>query len=148
MKLIFRILNENNAEDIRQFGDLMDDLTARAQDETLLREKIRKINANEDARMLIVEDTDTGKICGSLLALTFGDFCETCRPIMIVENVVVHHDYQGKGIGKKMFEEIEAWGRQRNVCYVILCSALSRTGAHRFYHAIGYDEVKGFKKYL
>ena len=148
MNLVFRKLDENNPQDVNQFCELMDDLTTRANDPELLLKKIRKVNANEDAFMMVAEDTDTGRLCGSLLALTFGDFCETCRPIMIIENVVTHHDYQRKGVGRRMFEEIEAWGRKRDVCYAILCSSMSRDGAHRFYHAIGYDEVKGFKKYL
>lgn len=148
MNLIFRKLDENNPADVRQFCELMDDLTTRANDENLLLEKIRKVNANPDAYMLVAEDVDANKLCGSLLALTFGDFCETCRPIMIIENVVTHHDYQRMGVGRRMFEEIEAWGRKRDVCYAILCSSMSREGAHRFYRSIGYDEVKGFKKYL
>ena len=148
MNLIFRKIDENNADDVRQFCELMDDLTARANDQEVLLEKIRKVNANEDAYMMVAEDAETGKLCGTVLALTFGDFCETCRPIMIIENVVTHHDYQRMGIGRRMFEEIEAWGKQKNVCYAILCSSMSRKDAHRFYHSIGYDEVKGFKKYL
>ena len=76
MNLIFRKLNENNPNDVRQFCELMDDLTTRANDQALLLEKIRKVNANEDAYMLVAEDADTGRLCGSLLAVTFGDFCD------------------------------------------------------------------------
>lgn len=148
MELIFRKLDENNNEDMAQFCDLMDDLTSRATDTGLLYEKVKKINANPDAYMMVAEDVQTGRICGTLLGLTFGDFCDTCRPMMIIENVVVHHDYQGQGIGRRMFAEIEVWAKERDVCYITLCSSLERTGAHKFYKAIGYSDVKGFKKYL
>ena len=148
MKLIFRKLDENNERDVDQFSALMDDLTTRAKDKSVLVEKIRRTNANPDAYMMVAEDADTGMLCGTLLALTFGDFCGDCRPIMIIENVAVHHDYQRRGVGKSMFDEIERWAKQRNVCYITLCSSLSRTEAHKFYYAIGYDDVKGFKKYL
>lgn len=148
MNLIFRRLDENNPRDVEQFSALMDDLTMRAKDQNLLLEKIRRTNANPDAYMMVAEDADAGMLCGTLLALTFGDFCDTCRPVMIIENVVVHHDYQRKGVGKSMFEEIERWAKDRDVCYITLCSSLARTDAHKFYYAIGYDDVKGFKKYL
>ena len=148
MNLIFRKLDENNPKDVLEFCELMDDLTSRANDQALLMEKIRKVNANEDAYMLVAEDADTGRLCGSLLGITFGDFCDTCRPIMVIENVVTHHDYRRRGVGKRMFEEIEAWARSRGVYYIILCSSLNREDAHRFYYSIGYDDVKGFKKYL
>ena len=148
MELIFRKLDENNEHDVEQFCCLMDDLTSRAADRELLIKKIKKINANEDAYMMVAEDAQSGKLLGSVLGLTFGDFCESCRPIMIIENVVVHHDYQGQGIGRRMFAHMEAWAKERDVCYITLCSSLSREGAHKFYHAIGYENVKGFKKYL
>ena len=65
-----------------------------------------------------------------------------------VENVVTDEKYRGKGIGRGMFEAIETWGREKECHYCILVSGLQRTGAHKFYDAIGYSEVKGFKKYL
>ena len=148
MELLFRKIEEHNPEDIRQFNELMDALTEHAGDPQCLKEKIQEINAWSNAYLMVAEDRETGRLSGSLLAIAFGDFCGDCRPVVLVENVVTHTDYQRKGIGKRMFEEIEAWGRERNAAYIILCSSMNRTGAHEFYQAIGYDEVKGFKKYL
>ena len=63
--------------------------------------------------------------------------------------VGVLESYQGKGVGRKMFQEIERWAKEEWDChYEILASGLNRTGAHKFYHALGFEEVKGFKKYL
>ena len=43
----------------------------------------------------------------------------------------------------------ERWAKEEWDChYEILASGLNRTGAHKFYHALGFEEVKGFKKYL
>lgn len=148
MNIIFRKLDITDQEDIRQFNELMDDLTTHAHDTALMIEKIQKINLCETSFLMVAEDVDNHKICASLLAIAFDDFCESCRPLLLIENVVTHHDYQHKGIGKMMFEEIEAWGRERNVNYIILCSGQNRVGAHKFYEAIGYEEIKGFKKYL
>lgn len=148
MNLIFRKLDETNAEDIRQFNELMDDLTAHAEDEALLKEKIRKTNANENIFLMVAEDTDTNRLCGSILAIVHDDYCEACRPFMLIENVVTHHDYRQMGVGRLMFERMESWGKEWNVSYVILCSGLNREGAHKFYHSVGYEEIKGFKKYL
>ena len=148
MNLIFRKIDETNAKDIDQFNELMDDLTEHAKNRTLLIDNIRKMNNREDAYLMVAEDTDAGKLCGSVLAIVFDDFCDDCKPLMLIENVVTHHDYQHKGVGKRMFEEMEAWGSAHNVNYASLCSSLSREGAHKFYHAIGYKEVKGFKKFL
>lgn len=148
MKLKFRKLDENNEEDVVQFNELMDDLTIHAKNKRLLMEKIKEINSCEHSFLMIAEDIEKSKICGSLLAIIFGDFCGECRPIMLIENVIVHHTYRRKGIGKKMFCEIEKWGKNRDINYVILCSGLNRKEAHEFYNHIGYEEMKGLKKYL
>ena len=55
---------------------------------------------------------------------------------------------QGHGVGRLMFEEIESWGRERHCHYEMLVSGLGRKGAHKFYQALDFEEVKGFKKYL
>ena len=94
-------------------------------------------------------DKETGAICGSLLGVVFEDICDSCRPILLVENVAVLESYQGRGVGRQMFQEIERWGKEQWDChYEILVSGMNRTGAHKFYAALGFEEVKGFKKYL
>ncbi|MCI8342344.1 MAG: GNAT family N-acetyltransferase [Firmicutes bacterium] len=148
MEFIFRKIDETNPNDIEQFNELMNDLSTHAKDKELLSKKIREFNSRDDAYLMVVEDTENSKICASLIAVTFGDFCDLCRPVMIVENVVTHHSYQRRGIGKMMFEEIEKWGRKHDVSYIMLCSSMHRKQAHIFYNSIGYSEVKGYKKYL
>lgn len=108
---------------------------------------VEKLAAAEDKYLLVAVDQDTGTLCGSLLGVVFEDICGDCRPILLVENVAVLPDYQGKGVGRAMFREIELWAKEKDCHYAILVSGMQRLGAHRFYHALGYQEVKGFKKY-
>ncbi len=148
MDLIFRTPDPNRASDVEGFNLLMDDLTRRAKDQALMRRNIAEANGNPDKYLMVAEDAATGVLVGSLLGICFGDFCEDCDPVMVIENVVTRRDYRGKGVARAMFAEIEAWGRSKHAAYAILCSANHRHEAHQFYKAIGYDEVKGFKKYL
>ncbi len=148
MKYIMRTIDPDNARDIEQFNLLMDDLTVHAADQALLRSRILEANANPDKYLLVAQDPETGTLCGSLIGVCVGDFCETCNPIMLIENVVTRHDYRRRGVSRAMFQEIERWAREKQAAYAILCSANHRHEAHKFYEAIGYSEVKGFKKYL
>ena len=148
MKLVFRTVNSADARDVEQFNVLMDHLSRRADNRELLVERIAEANRNPDKYLMVAEDAETGTLCGSILAVLIGDFCGNCAPIMLVENVVTHKGYQRRGIGRQMFDHIEAWGRDHGVSYIILCSAMHRKEAHQFYEAIDYNEVKGFKKYL
>lgn len=145
MELIFR---EAEKRDIPGFNLLMDVLSERADSDELLAGQFEKAHNNPDMYVMVAENPETHELVGSMLGLICLDFCGDCRPLLFIENVVTLDKYQGQGIGRKMFEHMENWGRERNVNYAVLCSGMNRTGAHKFYDAIGYQEVKGFKKYL
>ncbi|MCD8036644.1 MAG: GNAT family N-acetyltransferase [Clostridiales bacterium] len=148
MDLIFRKVDITSEKDIREFGETMDALTSHAEDTELLKKKIAKTNANEDEYLMVAEDRESGRICGSLYAMVMGDFCAECKPFMLVENVAVHKDFQRRGIGKAMFAELEKWAKEKDAHYLMLTSSLNRTDAHEFYRAMDYTEAKGFKKYF
>ena len=148
MRIVFRKVDETSDKDIAQFNELMDDISEHAFDNELLIRRIREINAREDQYLLVAEDEERGKICGSLIGVVFNDFCGLCAPVMVIENVVTHHDYRRMGVARAMMNEIEEWGRTRGVRYATLCSAMTRKDAHQMYEALGYGEVKGYKKYL
>ena len=109
---------------------------------------IEKIAGDEDKYLMAALDPETGTLCGSLLGVVFEDICGDGRPILLVENVAVLPKYQGRGVGRAMFRAVEDWAREKQCHYEMLVSGLQRTGAHKFYEALGFQEVKGFKKYL
>ena len=145
MKIVCR---EAVLADIPKLNPLLSQLSGSLADPEKMAEKMKKIFRNEDALLLVAEDADKGELCGSLFGLCFEDVCGDCRPILMIENVVTNEKYRRCGVGREMFRYIEAWGREKECHYCILVSAMHRLEAHRFYDAIGYNEVKGFKKYL
>lgn len=145
MDLIFR---KPQKEDL----DALDRVMLVISEHSACREKmwelVERINEDPQKYLLAAFEKETGVLCGSLLGVVFEDICDTCQPILLIENVAVLPEYQGKGVGRKMFEEIEQWGKNMECHYEILVSGNQRKGAHKFYHALGFEEVKGFKKYL
>ena len=109
---------------------------------------LEHITADPQKYLLVAEDKDTAPSaaacsawCLRTSATVAAHFAggERCRP----------GELPGQGVGRKMFQEIERWAKEEWDChYEILASGLNRTGAHKFYHALGFEEVKGFKKYL
>ena len=146
MELIFRTVDPDSDRDVEQFNELMDQLLCRAYDQDLLRSRIREANANPDKYLLAAENTDTGALVGTVLGVCFGDFCETCNPVMSIENVVTHDSVRGKGVARAMLAEMEAWGRRKQAVYTNLCSSNHRHEAHQIYKASGYEDVRGFRK--
>ncbi len=146
MELKLRKAQEKDLDGLDQVMLVISD--AAGERETVKR-LLKKIDADPQKYLLVAEDLETGTLCGSLFGVVFEDICDSCRPILLVENVAVLESFQGKGVGRAMFQEIERWAKEEWDChYEILASGLNRTGAHKFYAALGFDEVKGFKKYL
>ena len=146
MELKLRKAQEKDLDGLDQVMLVISD--AAGERETVKR-LLKKIDADPQKYLLVAEDVETGTICGSLFGVVFEDICDSCRPILLVENVAVLESFQGKGVGRAMFQKIERWAKEEWDChYEILASGLNRTGAHKFYAALGFDEVKGFKKYL
>lgn len=146
MELIIRKAEERDLDGLDQVMLVISDA---AGDRETVKKLLKKIDADPQKYLMVAEDQETGTICGSLFGVVFEDICDSCRPILLVENVAVLESYQGNGVGRKMFEAIEEWAKEEWDChYEILASGLNRTGAHKFYHALGFSEVKGFKKYL
>ena len=146
MELKLRKAQEKDLDGLDQIMLVISD--AAGERETVKR-LLKKIDADPQKYLLVAEDLETGTLCGSLFGVVFEDICDSCRPILLVENVAVLESFQGKGVGRAMFQEIERWAKEEWDChYEILASGLNRTGAHKFYAALGFDEVKGFKKYL
>ncbi len=58
----------------------------------------------------------------------------------VVEDVVVHKDLRGQGIGKRMMDYAVRKCRERGCYKVSLSSNLRREEAHQFYEALGYKQ--------
>lgn len=134
--------------DAQAIDQVMLVISEKCSDLNRMAKQIEKLQHDPQKYLLVAIDPETETICGSLLGVVFEDICEEGRPILLVENVAVLEEYQGKGVGKQMFEEIERWGKEMDCHYEILVSGMNRTGAHKFYNALGFIEAKGFKKYL
>ena len=80
--------------DIPQLNPLLSQLSGSLAEPAKMAEKMEKILRNEDAVLLVAEDTDTGELCGSLFGLSFEDVCGACRPILMIENVVTAEKYR------------------------------------------------------
>ena len=141
-------MREAIASDVEAMDKVMQVISEKSTNLEKMASLIEKLRQDPQKYLLAAFDPETGILCGSLLGVVFEDICDDGRPILLIENVAVLEAYQGKGVGRQMFAEIERWGREMDCHYEILVSGLERAGAHKFYHALGFIEAKGFKKYL
>ena len=78
-------------------------------------------------------------IVGTFALLIMDNLAHMGAPSGVVEDVVVHRDWRGKGVGKQMMEFAMDRCRERGCYKLALSSNLKRKVAHRFYDGLGFQ---------
>lgn len=105
-----------------------------------------EIKKDERCKILVAKD-DHGKVLGTAMCILCPSLTENGRPFLVVENVIVSDECQGKGVGTLLFHAVDQFALHHQCSYSILVSSAHRTKAHQFYEKAGYcDSVKGFRK--
>lgn len=81
-----------------------------------------------------------GQIVGSFELLIMDNLAHVGAPSGIVEDVVVHPAWRGRGIGKQMMSFALEQCRQAGCYKLALSSNRKREAAHRFYEALGFQK--------
>lgn len=58
----------------------------------------------------------------------------------IVEDVVVHENWQGKGVGKSMMHHAMKLCKEKHCYKLVLSSNIKRKAAHKFYESLGFKQ--------
>jgi N-acetylglutamate synthase-like GNAT family acetyltransferase len=110
--------------------------------------RLADLEADPNHRLLVLEVD--GLVCGTAM-LTFSlDAMYGFQPFGTIENIIVSPSHHGKGLGKMLMSAIEDEARNAKCTKLMLLSSVSRSEAHAFFSAIGFDDQKkrGFIKYL
>ena len=124
------------------YSQLVPDETNRPQ---VSQEIYRSILDNDDYLVLVAKESE--KIVGTVTAICCKSLSLSGKCFLVVEDVVVEEGHKGKGIGRRLFEELDKIAHAKNCAYSILVSSGFRKGAHAFYEKMGYvDDALGFRK--
>lgn len=111
MSIIYRKAELN---DIPKLNPLLAQLSDAMADPQKMAEKMKKIAKNEDNYLLVAENTENGDLCGSLIGVVFEDICDTCKPILLVENVVTDERYRGKALDAACLKPLRRGARKKS----------------------------------
>jgi ribosomal protein S18 acetylase RimI-like enzyme len=84
-----------------------------------------------------------GKVVGAFALLVMDNIGHQGTPSGVVEDVIVHEDWRGRGVGRMMMEEAMSMCAAKCCYKLALTSNKNRHNAHRFYETLGFD-LHGF----
>jgi ribosomal protein S18 acetylase RimI-like enzyme len=107
--------------------------------EQLQRKGLQIMLTNELGCILVAEAAGevVGMCSGQLTASTAEG-----GPALLVEDVVVHEDFRGKGIGGRLMRWLAEWGKAKGVSRFQLLADRNNTAALDFYTKLGWQTTE------
>lgn len=82
---------------------------------------------------------DGERVAGTFTLAIVPTLGTRCRPLALVENVMVAAGMQRRGIGRSMMDEAMRLAAAARCYKLMLSSNFSHPGAHEFYDALGFE---------
>lgn len=103
---------------------------------------------DRDGLSLLIAEIN-GRTVGTVTLVIVPNLTHNARPWAQVENMVVEESLRGTGAGRALMGECIRLAREAGCYKLQLQSAEGRTGAHRFYEHLGFEDTSaGFRLYL
>ena len=113
----------------------------RAERMDIYQEEIQRFLSNSQSTIFIAEE-EPGILVGYLQAI--GREAKRIRHVISV-NVGILQEYTGKGIGGRLFAELESWAGKKGIRRIDLTVMESNIPAQKLYHRLGFV-VEGIKR--
>jgi ribosomal protein S18 acetylase RimI-like enzyme len=82
---------------------------------------------------------DGGRVVGTCYIAIIPNITRRCSPIGFIENVVTAAEYRRRGVGRKLMDAAVRYAKAQGCYKVTLQSGSTRTEAHKFYEAMGFN---------
>ncbi len=95
---------------------------------------------NDDSQHILLAEID-GKAVGAIQwVVTYAKEIPILHPrtAIMIDMLVVHNEYQRRGIGRKLMAEVEQWAQDHDIVNVELGVWMFNESAIKFYESLGY----------
>ena len=128
------VLREYDDKDFEGLSRLLHE----AYDATIDEGMLKKHYLSETKKIIIATNPNTGEPVGCAFAEEQTDYIRPDK-VLYITYVAVDEKYRGQKIGSKIMEHMETIGIELQCNAIELTSANHRTGAHAFYHTLGFS---------
>lgn len=141
------MFREINIEDTQEVAEICKEALGYDIDVENVEKQIAKLTDDKKQHIIIgYEDENTRKIIGFVHAQMYESFYSNLG--LNILGLAVNPDFQGRGIGRKLMNELENYAVDNNISFIRLNSAMKREDAHNFYEHIGYICDKVQKRFI
>jgi len=133
------VIGKSNLEDLEEVLNLYPHLFL-IDDPAPSREKLKEIwhmFISNSAMSCLLAKLD-GKAVASCCLVIVPNLTRGGRSYALIENVVVHSEYQKMGIGRKLMEKAIELAKESNCYKIMLLSGVDNKN-HAFYEKLGFD---------
>lgn len=103
----------------------------------------------EDDAYIFLSAVENNNLVGTVMGIVCGELYGSCRPFLLIENLIVDRGHRTKGIARALLAELEMRAKGRDCHQMILVTEANRKDACAFYKANGFQlNNAGFKKKL
>src|SRR5215468_8973733 len=124
------------AADSRRIAALMGELGYPALPESMP-SRLEAMRAEQISIVLLSESQ--GVVNGLITAHSLASIHDD-QPVAWITTLVVDTAARGSGVGRRLVEAAERWGRERGCVRISVTTALHRAAAHAFYERLGYQQ--------
>ncbi len=106
------------------------------------REQLRLVDglANHPSAFVLFVCVD-GRFAGMVTCFElFSTF--NVRPYLYIHDVVVHSDFRGQGLGRKLMERLVEYSTEKNFCKITLEVRSDNPVAQNLYQSLGFEECQ------
>lgn len=93
----------------------------------------------EDPDHHIIVKVLDGKIVSSCVCVAIPNLTRGLRPYALIENVVTHHDFRGKGYASECLDFAKKLATEANCYKMMLLTGLKKESTWNFYKRAGYN---------
>ena len=138
-EFIIREARAADAYDLRElyFEHLTKDPPEEEQDMVLWAEFIEDFAENPNHHLLVIE-TD-GRVVATVTLVIVKNLTHNMQPYGVIEYVVTHENYWGKGYATKLLDRATEIAKERNCYKVMLMTGSKKESTLNFYRKAGFE---------
>ena len=130
------VLKKATKAELRDLNELVKQLRGERFERGTLRE-LRNIVSDKSVSMIVAKDNQ--RIVG---VATLYEIAKIGKRNAHIEDVVVHHDFRGRGIGEKLMRTLIRLAKRKRIHSLHLTSRPIRKAANKLYQKLGFTLKK------